>query len=160
MRGRLTFSFRKADGLVLEVVRFPWAVEPLPVRYVSILTYPFNEEGTTHVAARILAAKIGDIPDGEAIIVTKEVAGTVDDIALFHDGGEYFALDNTCSHELASLADGWVEGGTVECPLHTGKFCLRDGKVLSSPADRDVAAHEVEVEGDDIVVLPNTERLA
>ena len=160
MRGRLTFGFRNADALVLEVVRFPWTAEPPTVRYVPILITHSVKKGTIVMAARIQAAKIGDIPDGEAIIVTKDIAGTVDDIAVFHDGGEYFALDNTCSHELASLADGWVEGGTVECPLHTGKFCLRDGKVLSSPADRDVAAHEVEVEGDDIVILPNTERLA
>lgn len=44
--------------------------------------------------------------------------------------------------------------------MHTGKFCLRDGRVLSAPADTDVAAHGVEVDGDDILILPNPERLA
>ncbi|MGX5696272.1 non-heme iron oxygenase ferredoxin subunit [Agromyces soli] len=112
------------------------------------------------MAARILAARVDDIPDGEAIVIPRNLLGTVDDVALFRDGGEYFALDNTCSHELASLADGWVENGTVECPLHTGKFCLRDGKVLSAPADADVVAHDVEVIGDEILIVPNPERLA
>lgn len=112
------------------------------------------------MAARILAAKIGDVPDGEAILVSKDQTGTVDDIALFHDRGSYYALDNTCSHELASLCEGWIENGVVECPLHTGRFCLEDGKVLSLPADTDVAAHGVEVEGDDIVIIPNPDRLA
>ena len=108
--------------------------------------------------ARILAAKIGDVPDGEAIVIPKAVTGTVDDIALFHDGGEYFALDNTCSHELASLAEGWIEGGVVECPMHTGRFCLRSGEVKSAPATEDVVSHSVEVDGDEIVIVPNPDR--
>ena len=111
------------------------------------------------MAVRIHVAKVGDVPDGEAIVVPKSVTGTVDDIALFHDSGEYFALDNTCSHELASLAEGWIERGVVECPVHTGRFCLRSGEVLSAPATENVAAHAVEVEGDDILIVPNAERL-
>lgn len=112
------------------------------------------------MATRIHVAQVGDVPDGEAIVVSKSITGTVDDIALFHDAGEYFALDNTCSHELASLAEGWIERGVVECPVHTGRFCLRDGKVLSAPATESVAAHGVEVEGDDILIVPNAQRLA
>ena len=112
------------------------------------------------MVTRIRVAQLGDVPDGEAIVVSKSVTGTVDDIALFLDAGEYFALDNTCSHELASLADGWIERGVVECPMHTGRFCLRDGKVLSAPATDDVAVHAVEVEDDAILIVPNPERLA
>jgi 3-phenylpropionate/trans-cinnamate dioxygenase ferredoxin subunit len=40
-------------------------------------------------------------------------------IAVFHTkDGELFALDDTCTHQDASLADGWVEGCEVEFPLH------------------------------------------
>ena len=108
----------------------------------------------------IFAAKIGDVPDGEAIVIPKSVTGTVDDIALFHDGDEFFALDNTCSHELASLAEGWIENGVVECPMHTGRFCLRDGKFLSAPATENVASHAVEVDGENILIVPNQARCA
>ncbi len=108
----------------------------------------------------ITVAKVGEIEDGEAIKVSKIRTGTLDDIAVFYDGGEYFALDDTCSHEYASLSDGWVEDGAVECPLHAGKFCLKDGSVLSLPATTGVASHHVEVDGDDIVVHPNEDRLA
>jgi len=108
----------------------------------------------------IKVARVGDIPDGEGITVPKQTTGTVDDIAVFNDGGSYFALDDTCTHEETSLAEGWVEDGTVECPLHSAKFCLRDGSVLCLPATRPVAAHEVVVEGDDILVIPNESRLA
>jgi len=108
----------------------------------------------------IVVAQVGDIDDGEAIKVDAALTGTVDDIAVFLDGDEYFALDDTCSHEKASLSEGWVEGGVVECPLHAGKFCLKDGAVQSMPATEDVACHRVIVEGSDIRVVPNPARLA
>ncbi len=107
----------------------------------------------------IRVAGIGDIPDGEGLQIEADVLGTVDNVAVFRDGDEYFALDDTCSHETASLADGWVEDGCVECPLHAGKFCLKDGSVQSMPATVDVYAHRVVIDGDDIRVIPNPERL-
>ncbi len=108
----------------------------------------------------ILVAQIDDIPDGEAIKVEAAVTGTVDDIAIFNDDGEFFALDDTCSHEKASLSDGYIEDGVVECPLHAGKFCLRNGEVLSMPATEDVACHRLIVDGSDIRLVPNPDRLA
>ena len=91
---------------------------------------------------------------GAALVGDAEQTGTGEPIAVFHDEGEYFALNDRCSHGEASLADGWIEGGQVECPLHSGKFCLRTGSVLSMPATEDVAAHKVEVEGDEIWLYP------
>ncbi|ALJ21786.1 bifunctional 3-phenylpropionate/cinnamic acid dioxygenase ferredoxin subunit [Microbacterium sp. No. 7] len=108
----------------------------------------------------IFVAEAADIPEGEAIRIDAAVTGTVDDIAVFNDGGEFFALDDTCTHETASLAEGWIEDGVVECPLHAGKFCLRDGSVQSMPATVDVACHRVILDGDRILVVPNPERLA
>src|SRR3712207_7511553 len=37
------------------------------------------------------------------------------------DDGEIFAIDDTCTHQDASLADGWLEGCEVECPLHASR---------------------------------------
>lgn len=108
----------------------------------------------------IVVAHTDDIPDGEAIKVDAGVAGTVDDIAIFNDGGEFFALDDTCSHEDASLSEGWLEDGVVECPLHAGKFCLRNGEVLSMPATEDVACHRLIIDGTDIRLIPNPDRIA
>jgi len=108
----------------------------------------------------IAVARLGDVPDGEAVKIAASVTGTVDDIALFNDGGEHFALDDTCSHEKASLSEGWLEDGVVECPLHAGKFCVRDGSVLSMPATVPVACHRVVIDGDVIRVVPDPDRLA
>lgn len=108
----------------------------------------------------VIVAHTDDIPDGEAIRIDAAVTGTVDDIAVFNDGGEFFALDDTCSHEKASLSEGWLDDGVVECPLHAGKFCLRTGEVLSMPATEDVACHRVIIDGEDIRLIPDPTRLA
>lgn len=47
--------------------------------------------------------------------------------------GELRASDNRCTHEDASLADGWLDGGVIECPLHGGRFDLATGRGLCSP---------------------------
>lgn len=67
-------------------------------------------------------------------------------IAVFHtEEGELYAIDDTCTHQDASLADGWVEGCEVECPLHASRFDLRTGAVDAPPAKHAVRAHRVEV---------------
>lgn len=108
----------------------------------------------------VVVAHVGEIEDGSGIAIAKETLGTLDDVAVFNDGEQYFALDNTCTHEKTGLASGWVENGCVECPLHSATFRLADGAVLSPPAPRGVAAHTVRVEGSAIVVVPNPARLA
>ena len=102
----------------------------------------------------VVVAGARDLDDGEALVVPKETTGSVDDIAVFRDGGDYYALNDTCTHEKASLADGWIEDGVVECPMHTGKFCLRSGEVLSMPANEDTVAHRIELVGEDVVLYP------
>ena len=107
----------------------------------------------------VLVAHVGDIPDGEGIQIEASVLGTADNVAVFNDDENYYALDDTCTHETASLAGGWVEDGCVECPLHGAKFCLGNGTVQSMPATVDVFPHRVSIEGDEIWVIPNPERL-
>ena len=67
-------------------------------------------------------------------------------VAIFHtEDGQVFAIDDTCTHQDASLADGWLEGCEVECPLHASRFDLRTGQVDAPPAKNPVRTHRVEV---------------
>jgi 3-phenylpropionate/trans-cinnamate dioxygenase ferredoxin component len=77
----------------------------------------------------IFVGSVDDIPPGEAVRVEAEVP-----IAVFNVDGELFAIDDTCTHQDASLADGWVEGCAVECPLHAACFDLRTGMPSGPPA--------------------------
>jgi 3-phenylpropionate/trans-cinnamate dioxygenase ferredoxin component len=103
----------------------------------------------------IRVAAVDDIPKGEGISIDRSVTGTDDDIALLRDDdGCVWALNNTCTHAEASLAEGWVEDGYVECPLHSSKFCLKTGAVQGLPATRDAVTHRVELRDGDVYLFP------
>lgn len=55
-------------------------------------------------------------------------------LAVFNVAGKYFVINDTCSHGDASLCDGEIEDGEVECPWHNAKFCIKTGKALTFPA--------------------------
>ncbi|WP_416981142.1 bifunctional 3-phenylpropionate/cinnamic acid dioxygenase ferredoxin subunit [Streptomyces sp. T028] len=105
----------------------------------------------------VRVAAVGDIEEGEALKVPAGTTGHDDAIAVFHDDGAYYALDDTCSHGRASLADGWIENGEVECPLHGARFCLRTGQPQCMPATTGVRAHRVEVRDGGIWLHPGTD---
>lgn len=93
-------------------------------------------------------ARVDEIPPGEMRAV--EVDG--EPIALYNVGGEFFATCDTCSHEEASLSEGWLDDDIVTCPSHGAEFSVRTGEVLSLPATEPIATYPVHVEGDDIYV--------
>ncbi|GAA3705391.1 non-heme iron oxygenase ferredoxin subunit [Zhihengliuella alba] len=97
-----------------------------------------------------------EIEEGEARVVPSEEIGTDDDVTIFHaEDGSFYALDDTCTHETASLADGWIEGTEIECPLHSARFCLKTGEATCMPATVGVRPHKVEVVDGDLVLYPN-----
>ena len=90
----------------------------------------------------IKVAEVGDIEDEEAIVYTHNEK----EIAIFFVNGEYFATSNLCTHETARLSEGYVDGATIECPLHQGVFCLRSGKALEAPAEQPINTYPIKVE--------------
>jgi 3-phenylpropionate/trans-cinnamate dioxygenase ferredoxin subunit len=100
---------------------------------------------------KIPVCPLVDLPRGEAYRLELDPP-----VSVFHtDDGEVFAIDDTCTHQDASLADGWLEGCEVECPLHASKFDLRTGAVDAPPAKLPVRTHQVTVEDGMIYVEPS-----
>jgi nitrite reductase/ring-hydroxylating ferredoxin subunit len=73
-------------------------------------------------------------------------------VALYRLQGNVYATHGVCTHALALLAEGFVEDGKIECPLHQGVFDIRSGKALCAPLIKDVQTYAVKVEGDDVFV--------
>ncbi|MGY3617898.1 FAD-dependent oxidoreductase [Bradyrhizobium sp. USDA 10063] len=96
------------------------------------------------------AASLNEVPEGKALGI--ELDGIR--IALYNLGGEIYATHGICTHALALLAEGWIEDGKVECPLHQGQFDIRSGKALCAPVTEDLRTYAVRVEGNDILVDP------
>jgi len=68
----------------------------------------------------IRVCPLAELPPGEATRVVAHVP-----VAVFNADGELFAIDDTCTHQDASLSEGWLEGCLIECPLHEASFDLR-----------------------------------
>jgi nitrite reductase/ring-hydroxylating ferredoxin subunit len=97
----------------------------------------------------VVVAAAGDVAKGAMKAVG--VAGL--DLALYHlADGTWCASDNLCTHAAARLTDGWLEGCTIECPLHAGRFDLRTGAGQGAPIEDDLLVYPVRVEGDDVLV--------
>lgn len=74
------------------------------------------------------------------------------ELALYDLDGEIYATDNLCTHAFALLSQGWLDGDTIECPLHGGRFDVKTGKALCPPVTEDLKTYKVRVVGDDIQV--------
>jgi 3-phenylpropionate/trans-cinnamate dioxygenase ferredoxin subunit len=91
---------------------------------------------------------ISELPPGERKLVEWEDL----EIGVFNCGGEYFAIEDRCSHDDGPLAQGELnaEQCTVECPRHGSLFDLRTGKPKTLPAYAPVDTFAVHVDDDTI----------
>ncbi|SDS51082.1 FAD-dependent oxidoreductase [Bradyrhizobium canariense] len=86
-------------------------------------------------------------PDG---VTGVEIEGVP--VALYKLGEQVYATHGICTHALAFLADGFVEDGKIECPLHQGLFDIRSGKALCTPLTEDIKTYAVKVEDGTVFV--------
>jgi 3-phenylpropionate/trans-cinnamate dioxygenase ferredoxin subunit len=66
-------------------------------------------------------------------------------VAVFNVGGEFFAIDDLCTHDGEGLAGGEIVDHEVICPRHGARFCLRTGAVLAPPAYEPVRSYPTRV---------------
>jgi 3-phenylpropionate/trans-cinnamate dioxygenase ferredoxin subunit len=100
------------------------------------------------------AVRLDALPDMGAVVV--DLNGR--HVAVVRDeDGHVHAVDDTCSHANVSLAEGEVDGCTLECWLHGSRFDLRTGEPTGPPAIVPIAVHTVRIEGDDVYVALSEE---
>src|SRR2546425_513949 len=105
---------------------------------------PARADGYTPVAT------LADVPPGSG----RRVYAGGDAVALFNVNGSVHAIANRCSHARASLSEGTVDAArcAVTCPWHEGVFSLETGRVLGGPPVHPVAAFQVKLDGDTILI--------
>lgn len=76
----------------------------------------------------------GEVVSGEYRLVE------LDDVlvAVYCVDGQYYAIEDLCTHDGAELAGGPLCGYELECPRHGARFDLRTGKALCAPAYVDI----------------------
>lgn len=98
--------------------------------------------------ARVQIAPLADFPATTGLRV--EIGDHR--VAMFRIGDDLYAIGDRCSHAEASLAEGEVFDGEVECPRHGAAFQVATGEALTLPATKAVPVYKVDVE-DDVVYL-------
>jgi 3-phenylpropionate/trans-cinnamate dioxygenase ferredoxin subunit len=99
--------------------------------------------------ARFRVASVGEVP----VESLKRVDAGRTPVCLAHaEDGNFYALNDTCTHEEFSLSEGELWDLDVECPQHGSRFNLMTGKVTGLPAVIPAKTYPVTVDGDDVFV--------
>jgi 3-phenylpropionate/trans-cinnamate dioxygenase ferredoxin subunit len=93
-------------------------------------------------------APVDELPPNSVKIVN---AGSIT-VGVYNLNGEFYAIEDRCSHDDGPLAEGEFDAGTctVECPRHGSLFDLRTGKPKTLPAYEPVETFPVRVEDDTV----------
>lgn len=112
---------------------------------------------TSAPAGFFAVARTGDVPSGW---VLRTSAGGRD-IALSNKDGEFYALDNSCTHAGGPLAPNRLSPAcTLECPWHAAVFDARSGEVISGPAVKPAKTYPVEVHDGTVYVSVDVKKPA
>ena len=99
--------------------------------------------------AKVVVGKTDEIEEGEMVHITasgKEIAVTKLD-------GEYYAIDNICTHAGAELHEGELNNGELICPWHGAKWDVKTGSLISFPQKlKPLESHKVMVENDTLFI--------
>ena len=99
--------------------------------------------------------RVGDIASG----TMKSFLVADKKIMIANVGGNFYAVDNTCTHAGGDLSKGKLDGTVVTCPRHGSRFDVTTGRNLSGPRIpffkrkvADLNSYAVKIEGDSIAV--------
>lgn len=112
-----------------------YAVSMAAARLGGNLVYG-QKIGVDHTSAESLPSDFtpvldsSDLPEGQPVRAEHKGAS----ILLVRRGQAVFALAETCSHLGGPLAEGKLDGETIQCPWHGSRFSIRDGHVVGGPA--------------------------
>ncbi len=87
-------------------------------------------------------ARIEELPPGSRKVV--DVDGVA--VAVFNLDGEYYAIEDVCTHDGGDLAGGEIDGEAIVCPRHGARFSIKTGAVLAPPAYESIATFPVRVQ--------------
>lgn len=67
-------------------------------------------------------------------------------LAVFNIEGAYYVTDDCCTHQQASLSEGYLQDDTIECPRHQGVFHVPTGKPMGPPLTEPLRVYQARVE--------------
>lgn len=89
-----------------------------------------------------------DLKENQTIVA--EIKGN--NIMVTKINGEFYAVENNCTHENLPLSGGQVCQGQIQCPHHGARFDIKTGKATQIPAVVDLKTYKVKVENKNVMV--------
>ena len=100
------------------------------------------------MSTRVELCKAEDVAAGTALRV--EAGGVT--VAVFNLEGEFYVIDDACTHGPGSLSEGYIDGDVVECNFHNGQFDIKTGEVVSPPCMIPVKTYPTKIEDGTVVI--------
>jgi nitrite reductase/ring-hydroxylating ferredoxin subunit len=94
------------------------------------------------------ACAAADVPENGVISV--EIGGEM--VAVYNIGGVFYATEARCTHGLANLADGILDGDVIECSFHFGAFHVPSGKAVQAPCSIPIKTFKTELRDGQVYV--------
>jgi nitrite reductase/ring-hydroxylating ferredoxin subunit len=94
-------------------------------------------------------AKVADVPEETG---TLRVSHGGEAVCLYLVDDKVCATQDRCPHGNASLSEGYIVDGMIECPLHQGMFDIATGVVKTPPCTVNLITYPVKVE-DGVIYL-------
>src|SRR5260370_28300500 len=91
--------------------------------------------------SRVRVCATADVPPGS--VKSFEVGD--ERVAIYNIEGSFYATEAHCTHAMADLGDGILEGDAIECTLHFGAFHVPSGKAVQPPCDTDLTTFRTAV---------------
>ena len=89
-----------------------------------------------------------EVPEDEGLKIEKHDLS----VAVFQFEGNYYVMDDLCSHGPGSLSEGFLDGYEIECDFHAGAFDIRTGEVLRPPCMVPQKTYKVIEHPEDVVI--------
>ena len=93
-------------------------------------------------------AKRAEIPPGS----TKRVVAGGTALLICNVDGDFYAIEDVCTHDGGPLDQGELQGCRIMCPRHGALFDVTTGAALTLPAVVPLETYPVSAEGDEILV--------
>lgn len=74
------------------------------------------------------------------------------DILIANIDGEFFAIEDRCSHEDSRLSLGCLKGELIDCTLHGSRFNVKTGLPTEEPAVDAVRTFKLKINHDVIEI--------
>jgi nitrite reductase/ring-hydroxylating ferredoxin subunit len=93
-------------------------------------------------------AKVDEVKRGKGKLVLVEGLS----VALLNSDGAFYAIEDSCPLDGASLSDGFLAGSLIECPGDKARFFVPTGDCLWPREGKHLRSYRIRVDRDDISV--------